>query len=237
MTTQEKQDLGREMTPLSRFDYVKIFEPRKHEIGKNGAELPPERWAQELTLMFPKQLTDEKEIQRFNNLKNLVARAAKAFYPDLDVNGKKPDGSPLIKLPFLDGNAYNASKGGKLPHYDGMIYFSVRSIGQKYHLTAESGAIAYMTDSGQIENMLDKRLLYSGCWGRCMVTIYPNAKGTPAGLNFGLSSIIKVKDDAPLFSGGAGDAAKDFKELASDPAERPNNSQMFATSGGLNLDF
>lgn len=231
--TTTKDKVGRVMSPLVRFDYVKIFEPRTKAIGSNQ-ELPEEKWAQEMVCMFPKQLTDPKDIAAFDGLKGLIQSAAREFYPDLDINGRKPDGSPLIKLPLLDGDAYNQSKGGKVPQYTGMIYFSVRSIGKKFHITP-----AQIDASGQIVDIHDKRELYSGCWGKVMVTIYPNAKGTPPGLNFGLSSMLKIKDDTPLFSGGAGDAAKDFAEVAADPANRPNNSQMFdnQASGGLNLGF
>lgn len=216
-----KTDIGRVMTPLCRFDYVKIFDVRKTAIGSN-AELPEDKWAQEMVCLFPKNPTDPKDQAAVQALRDLVMRAAKEFYPDLDITGKKPDGSPLIKLPVLDGDAYNASKGGKLPHYVGMNYFSVRSIGRKFHITP-----AQIDSSGQVVDIIDKKELYSGCWGKVMVSIYPNAKGTPPGLNFGLSSMLKMKDDSPLFSGGAGNAAEDFKEQAADPANRPSNAQMF----------
>lgn len=236
MTNNNKaESVGRQMSPLCRFDYVKIFDPRKTDIGSN-VELPPEKWSQEMTCLFPKVGLTPKDQELFAQMKAQILRAAQAFYPDLDINGRKPDGSPLIKLPLLDGDAYNQSKGGKVPHYNGMIYFSVRSKNAKFHLTAESGAIGYLDDQGNVQDMLDRRMLYSGCWGRVMVSVYPNAKGTPAGLNFGLSSIIKIKDDTPLFSGGAGNAAKDFAELPDKPVA--SNAQMFAgASEGLNLGF
>lgn len=232
-TAQTKDELvGRVKTPLTRWDYVKIFDVRKTAIGSNQ-ELPEEKWAQEMTCLFPKNVQGE-DLEAFEALKRQIQRAAKAFYPDLDINGRKPDGSPLIKLPLMDGDAYNQQKGGKVPHYIGMIYFSVRSINVKFHIKP-----THLNSEGQIEDIMDKRELYSGCWGKVMVSIYPNAKGTPAGLNFGLSSMLKMKDDTPLFSGGAGNAAEDFKEQAANPANRPNNSQMFGTpaSDNLNLGF
>jgi len=231
MSNEKQDNLGRVMTPLCRFDYVKIFDVRKTAIGSNQ-ELPEDKWAQEMVCLFPKNLTDPKDVAALQGLRDLVMRAAKQFYPDIDINARKPDGSPAIKLPVLDGDSYNAQKGGKLPHYIGMNYFTVRSIGRKFHTTP-----AQIDSAGNIVDIHDKRELYSGCWGKCMVTIYPNAKGTPPGLNFGLSSMLKIKDDTPLFAGGAGNAANDFAELAADPKNRPNNSQMFESSSQSTLGF
>jgi len=236
MTTTERF-AERVMTPLCRWDYIKVMpeDVRKTTIGANPQPLPEDKWAQEFHCLIPKQLTDPNDVKAFDALKQLVLRAAAAFYPGVDVNGRKPDGSPIIKLPFQDGDAYNQGAGGKKPQYVGMVYFSVRSIGKKHHIKP-----AQLDSSGAIVDILDKRELYSGCWGKVMVSIYPNMKGAAQGLNFGLSSMLKMKDDTPLFSGGAGNAAEDFKEVAADPNNRPSNAGMFTqtpSTGGLNLGF
>lgn len=54
--------------------------------------------------------------------------------------------------------------------------------------------------------------IYSGMWVHANFTCYAYDAAKQKGVNFGLNSVIKIKDDVPL-SGAPSDPANDFKNL------------------------
>lgn len=103
-----------------------------------------------------------------------------------------------LKLPLRDGDEERADEH---PEYEGM-----------YFLNANSNNKPILLDRNR-EEILDQSEMYSGCWGRASVNLYPYDVNGNRGIAVGLNAIQKIRDDEPF--GGimtAEAAAADFDD-------------------------
>lgn len=123
--------------------------------------------------LIPK--TDKETIKKINAA---VAAAIEQGLPKW--GGKKP---PVLKLPLRDGDVEKPDD----ENYKGM-----------YFVNAASNQQPGVLDKDKNE-MIDKTLLYSGCYAKLDINFYPFATGRQ-GVACGLNNILKVKD-GPALSG------------------------------------
>lgn len=107
--------------------------------------------------------------------------------------GKIP---PNLKTPLRDGDA-------DMP--DDEAYKN------SYFINANSKNAPQIVDS-QVNPIIDKSEVYSGCYGRISVSFYGYNVNGNKGIAAGLGNIQKTKDGTPL--GGMSTASEDFAEFA-----------------------
>ncbi|EAG3226883.1 DUF2815 family protein [Listeria monocytogenes] len=110
--------------------------------------------------------------------------------------GKKPN-KGAIKLPLRDGDIERDDEA-----YKG-----------HYFLNANSLTAPQIVDT-QLNPILDKSEVYSGCYGRVSLSFYAFNSNGNKGVACGLNNVQKVRDGEPL--GGRTTAADDFGTLDDD---------------------
>lgn len=110
--------------------------------------------------------------------------------------GKKPN-KGAIKLPLRDGDIERDDEA-----YKG-----------HYFVNANSLTAPQVVDT-QLNPILDKSEVYSGCYGRVSLSFYAFNSNGNKGVACGLNNVQKVRDDEPL--GGRTTAADDFGTLDDD---------------------
>ena len=110
--------------------------------------------------------------------------------------GKKPN-KGAIKLPLRDGDIERDDEA-----YKG-----------HYFVNANSLTAPQVVDT-QLNPILDKSKVYSGCYGRVSLSFYAFNSNGNKGVACGLNNVQKVRDDEPL--GGRTTAADDFGTLDDD---------------------
>ena len=110
--------------------------------------------------------------------------------------GKKPN-KGAIKLPLRDGDIERDDEA-----YKG-----------HYFVNANSLTAPQVVDT-QLNPILDKSEVYSGCYGRVSLSFYAFNSNGNKGVACGLNNVQKVRDGEPL--GGRTTAADDFGTLDDD---------------------
>lgn len=110
--------------------------------------------------------------------------------------GKKPN-KGAIKLPLRDGDIERDDEA-----YKG-----------HYFVNANSLTAPQVVDT-QLNPILDKSKVYSGCYGRVSLSFYAFNSNGNKGVACGLNNVQKVRDGEPL--GGRTTAADDFGTLDDD---------------------
>lgn len=110
--------------------------------------------------------------------------------------GKKPN-KGAIKLPLRDGDIERDDEA-----YKG-----------HYFINANSLTAPQVVDT-QLNPILDKSEVYSGCYGRVSLSFYAFNSNGNKGVACGLNNVQKVRDGEPL--GGRTTAADDFGTLDDD---------------------
>ena len=148
---------------------------------KTSIQGGPERFS--TAFLFPKTDTETKKLLDEAIDAAIEAGVSKKF------GGKRPNKSSLT-LPIHDGD----EKGN--PNYEGMYYFNCNS-NQKPQIVGPDKMP--ITDPTEI---------YSGCYAKISVSVFPYNTAGNKGIAFGLGNIMKTRDGEPL--DGRSTAAEDF---------------------------
>lgn len=122
-------------------------------------------------------------------------------------NGKMPPASKL-KLPLRDGDEEKPDD----PNYAGHYFFS-----------ASASNKPGMVDK-ELNPIMDKAEVYSGCYCRLSVNFYPFNVSGNTGVAVGLNNIQKLRDGEPL--GGGSRAEDDFADELAEVEEEDDSSLM-----------
>ena len=133
--------------------------------------------------------------------KATIEKIEKAVYAAIEegiakFGGKKPN-KGAIKLPLRDGDIERDDEA-----YKG-----------HYFVNANSLTAPQVVDT-QLNPILDKSEVYSGCYGRVSLSFYAFNSNGNKGVACGLNNVQKVRDGEPL--GGRTTAADDFGTLDDD---------------------
>ena len=86
--------------------------------------------------------------------------------------------------------------------------------------TASSKQAPFVVD-GQVQNIIDPRLVYSGMWGNISVNFFPYNSAGKKGIGCGLNGVQKVRDGEPLGSRVTAQDAFQAVAPAADPGAVP----------------
>ena len=131
-----------------------------------------------------------------NNIKEAI-EAAKEVGKSKKWGGKIPAN---LKLPLRDGDAESADKGDE---YAGHFFFNASSKDMPGIVDAKCNPI------------LDKAEVYSGCYARLVVNLFPYDTNGNRGIGIGLNHIQKLADGEPL-GGSRGKAENEFDNWEED---------------------
>lgn len=200
MTT--KTEVGKIRTPIFRGSYSKIANPTTTENGKL-------KW--EITAVFQIDGDNWKEDPKFGELINGAVLAAT----------NKFGSTKGIYFPFRDNDSHTEDTLEKNPIYKGCLVLPLVAYGTRPDCAKLVNGKPVRLEDAQLEEM------YSGA--HFIATVKPFAYTTKKkGVSFGLSSLLKVKDDDHLSA--YNDAMKDFEDF--DASQYGvDNSELF---GGKN---
>lgn len=152
-----------------RFSYANLFTPKANDDGTPGKY--------SVTLLIPK--TDKTTLTK---IKDAIA-AAKAVYV------KKNPGRPLptnLKTTIHDGDGERPSGGPFGEECKGHMVITVSSKNQPVLVNADKTPITVPTE------------LYSGCYGRAVISFYVYDTAGNKGVSAGLNGVMKLSDGEPL---------------------------------------
>lgn len=121
------------------------------------------------------------------------------------------------RSPFKDGNKK------KLENYKDMIVVEART-------KLKPGIV-----DKDLNEILDVKEVYAGCWCRATLTCYAYEQGENAGVSFGLQNVQKVKD-GPAFSGKK-NAKDDFEAIDLGDDDDDTNDDDNGSDDDDNDDF
>lgn len=101
----------------------------------------------------------------------------------------------------------------KLPLRDGDIERDDEAYKGHYFLNSNSTSAPQVVDA-QVNPILDRAEIYSGCYGRVSLNFYAFNTNGNKGIACGLGNIQKISDGEPL--GGGSTAASDFTAVEDD---------------------
>ena len=139
-------------------------------------------------LIIPK--SDTKTLKAINDAVDTVIEQNKAFLGDRPRAG--------LKLPLRDGDAERPKDSA----YKDCFFMNV------------SSKLAPQVVDKDVNPIIDKEDVYSGCYGRVSMTIFPYNTDGGIGVTGGLNNVQKVKDGEPL--GAHSSAADDFDAFAAE---------------------
>ena len=142
-----------------------------------------------VSVLIPKD--DKATIEKIEKAVDAVIEEGIAKF-----GGKKPN-KGAIKLPLRDGDIERDDEA-----YKG-----------HYFVNANSLTAPQVVDT-QLNPILDKSEVYSGCYGRVSLSFYAFNSNGNKGVACGLNNVQKVRDGEPL--GGRTTAADDFGTLDDD---------------------
>lgn len=139
-----------------------------------------------VSLLIPK--TDTETIGLIKQASDNAIQSGVGTY-----GGKIPPRGAL-KLPLRDGDEERDDEV-----YKGCMFINANSKTQPQIVDA------------MVAPILDRKDLYSGCWARVSINLYPFSASGNKGVACGLGNIQKVRDDNRL--GGGSNASEDFDEF------------------------
>ena len=134
--------------------------------------------------------SDTKTLKAINDAVDSVIKANQAFLGDRPKEG--------LKLPLRDGDTQHPND----PAYKDCYFMNV------------SSKLAPQVVDKDVNPILDPNEVYSGCYGRVSMTIYPYNTDGGIGITGGLNNVQKVKDGEPL--GAHASASDDFDAFAAE---------------------
>lgn len=178
-----------------RFSYCNLFEPKPPLNNPLGEP------KYSVTVLVPKTNTAAKAA-----IDQAIAQAI-----ELGVSSKWSGVRPPVpSLPVHDGDGVRPS--------DGQPY------GEEckgcWVFTASSKQAPFVVD-GQVQNIIDPRLVYSGMWGNISVNFFPYNSAGKKGIGCGLNGVQKVRDGEPLGSRVTAQDAFQAVAPAADPGAVP----------------
>jgi len=194
------------VSPIGRFSFVNVFEPRKSDVGEDKYEL---------VLLLPKDMQGA-DAETFKTIRTEVMRVAREKWPDADVKHLIKTGK--IKMPIKDGDGDDACNrdGVRYQGYEGHYFIRLSRRASK----GRPGVV-----DNNVQPILDASQVYSGCYGRCSFDVY--AYDHPQGgkgVSFGLENVQKARDGEPLGGGGPAKPADQFGVIPNDAgADNPAN--------------
>ena len=178
-----------------RFSYCNLFEPKPPLNNPLGEP------KYSVTVLVPKTNTAAKAA-----IDQAIAQAIEQGVTS-KWNGVRP---PVPSLPVHDGDGVRPS--------DGQPY------GEEckgcWVFTASSKQAPFVVD-GQVQNIIDPRLVYSGMWGNISVNFFPYNNAGKKGIGCGLNGVQKVRDGEPLGSRVTAQDAFQAVAPAADPGAVP----------------
>ncbi len=169
------------LTGKVRFSYAHVFEPK---AAQNGGD--PKY---SVTLLLPKS-----DKATYGRIKAAIEAAKEAF------RAKNPKGLPANgKIAMHDGDGPMPNGGEYGPECAGC-----------YVINASSKNPPTVIDAFKNE-IMNKTELYSGCYGRAILSLYGYDTNGNKGVAFGLEAVQKLEDGEPL--GGSRVSADDFDDL------------------------
>lgn len=139
-----------------------------------------------VSLIIPK--SDKKTIDAINKAVDAAIEEGIGKF-----GGKKPNKAAL-KLPLRDGDTEREDEAYQ----------------NAFFLNANSASAPQIVDL-QVNPILDRGEVYSGCYARVSINLYAFNSNGNKGVAVGLGNIQKVKDGEPL--GGRSTAAEDFTTM------------------------
>ena len=164
--------------PQTRWSYVNAWEPK----SINGS-------VPKYSVQFLISKTDKATLDKIHAAIEAAYREGES---KLKGNSKFLPALEDIKTPLRDGD--RERKGD--PVYAGM-----------YFINANSTTAPDIVDAN-CEKILDRREVYSGCYGRASVNFYAFSANGNRGIAAGLNNLQKIRDGEPL--GGKPRAEDDF---------------------------
>ena len=196
------------ITPEFRASYVFLFTPQenKQDDGKVKKEYT-------VTAIFPKGA----------DLKPLQAAAMKALSDKYGADQSKWPTN--LRSPFRKCKDRWKNEGGKQtipPGYeDGDAVFITLKASEKYRPGVVDAAV---------QDIIEPRILYSGCYCRASVRPYVYDNKGNKGVSFGLNNVQKLRDGEPL--GGVSRPTDDFEPVADAAGEGTGGGMTAATIFG-----
>ena len=173
------------VTGVVRLSYAHIWE-KHQQVDDNGKPIGEPRYS--TALLIPK--SDKKTIEKLEK----AIEAAKTDGKTSKWGGKLPR---TLKLPLRDGDTDEAADGK--PEYQG-----------HYFMNCSTDMKPQIVDSN-LDPIMEKDQVYSGCYCRVSVNMYPFNSNGNKGVAVGLGNILKVKDGERF--GGGSTAEEDFGDL------------------------
>lgn len=189
------------ITPLCRFTYVNVFEPKANLSGDLKYSCG---------LMFPK--TDTSAIA---TIKKAIDDAIQAGISKGTITAAQVK-SRTFKYPLRDGDAYyeeadESAKAGR-EGYRGMMF-----------LSASSNNPVGIVDR-HASPIMDPSEFYSGCWGHADIRFYAFNRGGGIGIGVGLQNVMKKKEGDRL--DGRQDAATAFAGVVDNSDEHGSEDDV-----------
>lgn len=164
------------ITPLCRFTFVNVFEPKANLSGKLKYSCG---------IMFPKTDTNAIEL-----VKKAIDAAIKQGIAKGTFNAAQVQ-SRSFRYPLRDGDQYYAeaseeSSKATRAGYKGMMFLSASS----------DNPVGVVDKFAQ--PIMNQEDFYSGCWGHADIRFYPFNRGGGIGVGVGLQNVMKKRDDDRL---------------------------------------
>ena len=170
--------------PNTRFSYAHVFEP----VSINGST--PKY---SVSLIIPK--SDTKTVEK---IKAAIEEAYKSGEGKLKGNSKSVPALSVIRTPLRDGD---------LERPDDETYAN------SYFINANSTNPPGIVDK-DLNPIMDRSEIYSGCYGRASINLYPYNVNGNRGIACGLNNLQKIRDGESL--GGRSSAEADFADADDD---------------------
>ena len=140
-------------------------------------------------------LVDKRDRKTLIALEKAV-EAAKKEGEYTKFEGKIPKN---LKLPLRDGDIEKEDD----PNFEGKVFFNAKTYNRPGIVDAN------------LQTIIDPEELYSGCYGKVSVNIYPYNYNGKKGIAVGLNNLLKLEDGERL-SGGAASPEADFGKVDDD---------------------
>lgn len=164
------------ITPLCRFTYAYVFEPRANLSGALKYSTG---------IMFPK--SDTKGIEAIKKaIDEAIAQSiAKGTF------NKAATQSRAFKYPLRDGDQYYAEASDDSSR-------AARECFRGYMFLSASNSAPVGVVDKYAKPIIDPAEFYSGCWGHADIRFYGFSKSGSVGIGVGLNNVMKKRDDDRL---------------------------------------
>lgn len=155
-----------------RMSFVHVFEPHAREQGQEPKY--------SVTVLVPKSDTTTKKAI------DAAIEEAATYGTSAKWQGKRP---PKLNTPIHDGDGDRPSDGQP---------FGAECKGHWVFTASSKEQWPPEVVDANIQPILDRNAVYSGCYGRVSVNFFPYAYGGKKGVGCGLNAVQKLEDGEPL---------------------------------------